>query len=162
MHAAHYGAKEVIGVDISEYACEFATQNAKQNGVEDRVTFVCENAFDYLRNAQDNHETFDVVILDPPAFTKTRSAVEGALRGYKEINLRGMKLVKNGGYLVTCSCSQHVTPTLFHQMILDAQKDARVQLRQVEWRTQGRDHPILPSAPETQYLKCAIYQVFDL
>ncbi len=162
LHAAHYGAKEVIGVDISEYACEFATQNAKQNGVEDRVTFVCENAFDYLRNAQDNHETFDVVILDPPAFTKTRSAVEGALRGYKEINLRGMKLVKNGGYLVTCSCSQHVTPTLFHQMILDAQKDARVQLRQVEWRTQGRDHPILPSAPETQYLKCAIYQVFDL
>ena len=86
--------------------------------------------------------------------------MEGALRGYKEINLRGMKLVKDGGFLVTCSCSQHVTPDLFHKMILDAQKDARVQLRQIEWRTQGKDHPILPSSPETQYLKCGIYQVF--
>ena len=124
------------------------------------MRFECANAFDYLRSAQDQHEQFDLVVLDPPAFTKTRSAVPGALRGYKEINLRGMKLVRDGGYLVTCSCSQHVTPAMFQQMVLEAQKDARVQLRQVEFRTQGRDHPILPAAPETQYLKCGIYQVF--
>ncbi|MBR4069523.1 MAG: class I SAM-dependent rRNA methyltransferase [Clostridia bacterium] len=160
LHAGHYGAREVIGVDISQYACDCATENARLNALEDRVRFECANAFDYLRTAQESHEQFDVVILDPPAFTKTRSAVEGALRGYKEINLRGMKLVRDGGYLVTCSCSQHVTPALFHQMLLDAQKDARVQLRQVEWRTQGKDHPILFSSPETEYLKCAIFQVF--
>ena len=160
LHAAHYGAREVIGVDISDYACTFATENAKLNGVEDRVRFECANAFDYLRAAQDHHELFDLVVLDPPAFTKTRSAVAGALRGYKEINLRGMKLVRDGGYLVTCSCSQHVLPPMFQEMIVDAQKDARVQLRQVEFRSQGRDHPILPAAPETQYLKCGIYQVF--
>ena len=160
LHAAHYGAREVTGVDISEYACGFAAENARLNGVEDRVSFECANAFDYLRAAQDRHELYDVVILDPPAFTKTRSAVAGALRGYKEINLRGMKLVNDGGFLVTCSCSQHVLPPMFQQMLLDAQRDARVQLRQVEWRTQGRDHPILASSPETQYLKCGIYQVF--
>lgn len=160
LHAAHYGAREVTGVDISEYACGFAAKNARLNVVEDRVSFECANAFDYLRAAQDRHELYDVVILDPPAFTKTRSAVAGALRGYKEINLRGMKLVNDGGFLVTCSCSQHVLPPMFQQMLLDAQKDARVQLRQVEWRTQGRDHPILASSPETQYLKCGIYQVF--
>ncbi len=159
LHAAHYGAKEVTGVDISEYACQFATENAKLNGVEDRVHFECANAFDYLKHAQDSHQQYDVVILDPPAFTKTRSAIAGALRGYKEINLRGMKLVKDGGYLVTCSCSHHVLPPMFMDMLLDAQKDARVQLRQVEYRTQGRDHPILPSSPETQYLKCGIFQV---
>ena len=101
-----------------------------------------------------------MVILDPPAFTKTRSAVEGALRGYKEINLRGMKLTRDGGFFITCSCSQHVTPDLFRGMLLDAQKDAHVQLRQIEWRTQGRDHPILLASPETQYLKCGIFQVF--
>lgn len=161
LHAAHFGAKEVIGVDISDYACEFAAENARLNHVEDRVRFECANCFDYLRAAQDSHQQFDVVILDPPAFTKTRSAVQGALRGYKEINLRGMKLVRDGGYLVTCSCSQHVTPPLFREMLLDAQKDARVRLRQVEWRTQGRDHPILLSSPETEYLKCAIFQVFS-
>lgn len=160
LHAGHYGAREVIGVDISDFACECAAENARLNGLENTVRFECANAFDYLRAAQEAHESFDTVILDPPAFTKTRSAVEGALRGYKEINLRGMKLVRDGGFLVTCSCSQHVTPDLFRRMLLDAQKDARVQLRQIEWRTQGRDHPILPAAPETQYLKCGIYQVF--
>ena len=160
LHAGCYGAREVTGVDISDYACECAAENARLNGLESRVRFDCANAFDYLRAAQDRGERYDVVILDPPAFTKTRSAVEGALRGYKEINLRGMKLVRDGGFLVTCSCSQHVTPPLFQNMLLDAQKDARVQLRQIEWRTQGRDHPILPSSPETQYLKCGVYQVF--
>ncbi|MCE5343858.1 MAG: class I SAM-dependent rRNA methyltransferase [Eubacteriales bacterium] len=160
LHAAHYGAAEVIGVDISQYACDCATENARLNGVDDRVRFECANAFDFLHTAQDKHEQYDLVVLDPPAFTKTRSAVPGALRGYKEINLRGMKLAKDGGFLVTCSCSQHVLPAMFQEMLLDAQKDARVQLRQVEFRTQGRDHPILPSSPETQYLKCGIYQVF--
>ena len=160
LHAALFGAREVIGVDVSEFACEFASENARLNGVEDRVRFECANAFDFLRKAQDSHQEYDMVILDPPAFTKTRAAVPGALRGYKEINLRGMKLVKDGGYLVTCSCSHHVLPPLFLEMLNAAQKDARVQLRQVEMRTQGRDHPILPASPETQYLKCGIFQVF--
>ncbi len=160
LHAARYGAAEVTGVDISEHACACALENARLNGVEDRVRFECANAFDFLRAQQTAGEQYDVVILDPPAFTKTRSAVEGALRGYKEINLRGMKLTRDGGYFITCSCSQHVTPDLFRGMLLEAQKDARVQLRQIEWRTQGRDHPILLSSPETQYLKCGIFQVF--
>lgn len=160
LHAARYGAAEVTGVDISEHACACALENARLNGVEDRVRFECANAFDFLRAQQAAGEQYDVVILDPPAFTKTRSAVEGALRGYKEINLRGMKLTRDGGFFVTCSCSQHVTPDLFRGMLLEAQKDAHVQLRQIEWRTQGRDHPILLSSPETQYLKCGIFQVF--
>lgn len=160
LHAARYGAAEVTGVDISEHACACALENARLNGVEDRVRFECANAFDFLRAHQTAGEQYDVVILDPPAFTKTRSAVEGALRGYKEINLRGMKLTRDGGFFVTCSCSQHVTPDLFRGMLMDAQKDAHVQLRQIEWRTQGRDHPILLSSPETQYLKCGIFQVF--
>ena len=160
LHAAHYGAAEVTGVDISEHACACALENARLNGVEDRVRFECANAFDFLRAHQTAKEQYDVVILDPPAFTKTRSAVAGALRGYKEINLRGMKLTRDGGFFITCSCSQHVTPDLFRRMLLEAQKDARVQLRQIEWRTQGRDHPILLASPETQYLKCGIFQVF--
>ena len=160
LHAARYGAAEVTGVDISEHACACALENARLNGVEDRVRFECANAFDFLRAQQTAKAQYDVVILDPPAFTKTRSAVEGALRGYKEINLRGMKLTRDGGYFVTCSCSQHVTPDLFRGMLLEAQKDAHVQLRQIEWRTQGRDHPILLASPETQYLKCGIFQVF--
>lgn len=160
LHAAHYGAAEVTGVDISEHACACALENARLNGFEDRVAFVCANAFDLLRDRQAAGERYGAVILDPPAFTKTRSAVDSALRGYKEINLRGMKLVEDGGYLVTCSCSQHVTPPLFRQMLLEAQRDAHVQLRQIQWRTQGRDHPILLSSPETQYLKCGIFQVF--
>lgn len=160
LHAARYGAAEVTGVDISEHACACALENARLNGVEDRVRFECANAFDFLRAHQTAGEQYDVVILDPPAFTKTRSAVEGALRGYKEINLRGMKLTRDGGFFITCSCSQHVTPDLFRGMLMDAQKDAHVQLRQIEWRTQGRDHPILLASPETQYLKCGIFQVF--
>lgn len=160
LHAARYGAAEVTGVDISEHACACALENARLNGVEDRVRFECANAFDFLRAQQTAKAQYDVVILDPPAFTKTRSAVEGALRGYKEINLRGMKLTRDGGFFITCSCSQHVTPDLFRGMLMEAQKDAHIQLRQIEWRTQGRDHPILLSSPETQYLKCGIFQVF--
>ena len=162
LHAAHYGAADVTGVDISDYACEFATENARLNGFGDNVRFIAANAFDLLSEQSKSGQKYDVIILDPPAFTKTRSAVESALRGYKEINLRAMKLVVPGGYLISCSCSQHVTPDLFKKMIQDAAYDARVSLRQVEFRSQGKDHPILPAAPETEYLKCGIYQVFPV
>ncbi len=160
LHAGRFGAKEVTGVDISEYACEFASENAKLNGLEETVRFITANAFDFLAEQSRSGEKYDVIILDPPAFTKSRSAVESALRGYKEINLRAMKMVRAGGYLISCSCSQHVLPEMFRNMILDAARDARVLLRQVEFRTQGKDHPILPYAAETEYLKCGIYQVF--
>ena len=162
LHAGYFGAKEVTGVDISEYACEFATENARLNGLENTVHFIAANAFDLLAEQSRKGEKYDVVILDPPAFTKTRSAVESALRGYKEINLRAMKMIESGGYLITCSCSQHVLPDMFRNMVLDAAKDAKVMLRQVEFRTQGKDHPVLPHAPETEYLKCGIYQVLRI
>ena len=161
LHAGHYGAAEVTGVDISPHACAFAAENAALNGLADRVRFVEANAFDLLAEQSRAGARYDVVILDPPAFTKTRSAVESATRGYKEINLRAMKMIRPGGYLVTCSCSQHILPEAFREIVASAAHDARVQLRQVEFRTQGRDHPILPAAPETQYLKCGIYQIFD-
>ena len=162
LHAGHYGARAVTGVDISEYACQFASENARLNGLEDRVRFVTANAFDLLAEQSRAGVVYDVVILDPPAFTKTRGAIDSAMRGYKEINLRALKMIAAGGYLVTCSCSQHILPEMFRSMVLDAAHDARVQLRQVEFRTQGRDHPILPAARETEYLKCGIYQVFPL
>ena len=158
LHAAKFGAADVTGVDISEFACDCARENAALNGF-DNVQFVAANAFDYLKEQCTSGEQYDVVILDPPAFTKTRAAVEAAARGYKEINLRGMKLVKDGGYLVTCSCSQHMLPGQFKDVVLSAARDARVSLYQVEYRTQGRDHPILPAASETQYLKCGIFRV---
>ena len=160
LHAGYFGASEVTGVDISAYACRFAENNAKLNGLEDRVRFVEANAFDFLAEKSRAGEQYDVVILDPPAFTKSRSMLENAIRGYKEINLRAMKMIVPGGYLVTCSCSQHVLPEMFRKMVQDAAGDARVILRQVEFRTQGRDHPILPAAQETEYLKCGIYQIF--
>ncbi|MBQ9211857.1 MAG: class I SAM-dependent rRNA methyltransferase [Clostridia bacterium] len=162
LHAGYYGAREVIGVDISEFACQFAEENAKLNGLEDRVRFVTANAFDLLAEKSRAGEKYDVVILDPPAFTKSRSTVDSAKRGYKEINLRAMKMIEPGGYLITCSCSQHISPELFQEIVWDAAADARVLLRQVEFRTQGKDHPILPASPETQYLKCGIYQVFPV
>lgn len=162
LHAGYFGAEEVTGVDISAYACEFARENAMLNHLEDRVRFIEANAFDYLAEHSREGEKFDVVILDPPAFTKTRSAIESATRGYKEINLRAMKMIEPGGYLITCSCSQHILPEMFKQIVLDAAIDAKVLLRQVEFRTQGKDHPILPSSVETQYLKCGIYQVFPV
>lgn len=158
LHAAKFGAQRVTGVDISEFACQCARENAALNGF-DNVDFVAANAFDYLNEQCIAGEEYDVVILDPPAFTKTRAAVEAAARGYKEINLRGMKLLRDGGYLVTCSCSQHMLPGAFRDVVLEAARDARVRLFQVEYRSQGRDHPILPAAPETQYLKCGIFRV---
>jgi 23S rRNA (cytosine1962-C5)-methyltransferase len=158
LHAAHYGAKEVTGVDISDYACRCALENAKLNRF-DNARFVTANVFDYLTDQSVSRDPYDMIILDPPAFTKTRTAVEAASRGYKEINLRAMKMIRDGGYLITCSCSQHIAPDAFREIVKDAARDARVHLVQVEYRTQGRDHPILPASPETQYLKCGIFRI---
>lgn len=162
LHAGHFQASEVIGVDISDYACSFASENAKLNRMENFVHFKTANAFDLLAEESRAGKKYDVIILDPPAFTKSRSTVDRAKRGYKEINLRALKMIVPGGFLITCSCSQHISPQLFSEIVEDAAYDARVILRQVEFRTQGRDHPILPAAPETQYLKCGIYQVFPI
>lgn len=160
LHAAHYGAARVTGVDISDHAVACAEQNACRNGYQDRVGFVEANAFDFLRSASDRKDAYDVVILDPPAFTKTRQALEGALRGYKEINLRALKLVKPAGFLVTCSCSHHVSQDVFLKTIHEAATDAHRQVRLVEYRSQAKDHPILLASAETQYIKCAMLQVF--
>jgi 23S rRNA (cytosine1962-C5)-methyltransferase len=160
LHAAKFGAADVTGVDISEFACDFARENAALNGF-DNVQFVAANAFDYLKEQCAAGEQYDVVILDPPAFTKTRSQVESALRGYKEINLRGLRLTRDGGYLVSCSCSQHVSTQQFVDMINIAARDAKKRVRFVELRSQAHDHPVLPASPETRYLKCAVMQIFD-
>lgn len=160
LHAAKFGAKSVLGVDISEEALEVARENARRNGLEN-VTFEAHNCFDHLRELTDANEKFDLVILDPPAFTKNKAALQSALRGYKEINLRGLKLVRPGGYLVTCSCSQHVLTEMFQDMVNQAARDAKKRIRLVEYRTQGKDHPILPQSIETKYLKCMILQVME-
>lgn len=160
LHAAKYGAKSVLGVDISEEALEVARENARLNGL-DNVTFEAHNCFDLLRELDDNRERFDVVILDPPAFTKNKAAVQSAIRGYKEINLRGLKLTRPGGFLVTCSCSQHILPEMFQDIVNQAARDAKKRIRLVEYRTQGYDHPILPQSVETRYLKCMILQVME-
>lgn len=159
LNAAKYGAREVTGVDISEEALAVARDNARANGLD--ANFEANNCFDLLRALSDQGEKYDLVILDPPAFTKTRQMTERALRGYKEINLRGMKLVPDGGFLVSCSCSQHVDDAAFTAMLNEAARDAKKKLRMVEFRTQAKDHPILPASPETKYLKCAILQVFS-
>ena len=159
LNAAKYGAREVTGVDISEEALAVARDNARANGLD--ANFEAHNCFDLLRALSDQGEKYDLVILDPPAFTKTRQMTERALRGYKEINLRGMKLAPDGGFLVPCSCSQHVDDAAFTAMLNEAARDAKKKLRMVEFRTQAKDHPILPASPETKYLKCAILQVFS-
>ena len=160
LHAAKYGARSVLGVDISEEALEVARRNAALNGFEN-VTFEAHNCFDLLHELTDAGEKFDLVILDPPAFTKNKAAVPSAIRGYKEINLRGLKLVRPGGFLVTCSCSQHVLPEMFQDVINQAARDAKKRIRLVEYRTQGYDHPILPQSVETKYLKTMIIQVME-
>lgn len=159
LNAGIAGAKSVIGIDVSEHAVEFARKNAELNNLQDRVTFICENAFDLLPKWSFEGKQFDVVILDPPAFTKSKDTVKGAQRGYKEINLRGIKMVKPGGFLVSCSCSHFMTEELFKEAIASAAKDAKRTIRQVEFRTQGPDHPILWSKEESYYLKFYILQV---
>jgi 23S rRNA (cytosine1962-C5)-methyltransferase len=159
VHAAAYGASEVLASDISEEAAGMARENAAANGFGEVVSCRTANGFDVLREADRAGERFDLVILDPPAFTKSKQTVEPALRGYKEINLRGMKLLEPGGVLVTCSCSHHLDEALFREMVAQAAADSHRRLRLCEWRGQAPDHPILVGIPETQYLKCGIYEV---
>ncbi len=158
LHAAKARAQRVEGIDISEEAVALATVNAKRNGLADRCTFRSGNVFDELRELQGAGRHFDLIILDPPAFTKSRDAVVGALRGYKEINLRAMKLLRPGGILVTSSCSYHVSEVTFLKMLEDAATDARVQCRILAVRAQAADHPILLSVTETRYLKCVFLE----
>ncbi len=159
MHAAHYGAKSVLGLDISENAVATARRNAELNGFADKCKFEAVNAFDVLKKWATEGPKYDVVMLDPPAFTKSRENIQKAITGYKEINLRAMKLVKPGGFLVTASCTNLVPPDMFLDTIDLAAKDAKRTLRQVEWRTQASDHPIIRNIPTTQYLKFLIAQV---
>ena len=155
----HAGASSVLGVDASQLAVDQARINAELNGLSDRVQFQCADVFDLLPELERQGEQFDVVILDPPAFAKSRASVKNATRGYRDINLRGMKLVRDGGYLATCSCSHFMTYELFTQTIAQAARSAHVRLRQVEYRTQAPDHPILWAADESYYLKFYIFQV---
>ena len=159
IHAAHYGAKSVLGLDISENAVAQANRNAALNSLEKICRFETANAFDVLKNWVKEGKQYDVVMLDPPAFTKSRANIQKAITGYKEINLRGMKLVKPGGFLVTSSCTNLVNPELFLQIIDMAAKDARRKIRQVVFQTQSSDHPIIWNMENTQYLKFLIVQV---
>ena len=161
LNAAKGGASEVLGVDASQLGVDQATRNAELNGMSDRVRFECHDVFELLPALEKQGERFDLVILDPPAFTKSRASVKKAVTGYREINLRGIKLVKNGGYLATCSCSHFMTPELFTKTIGEAARDARRRLRQVEYRTQSPDHPVLWGADQSLYLKFYIFQVVD-
>ncbi len=159
LNAGIAGASSVLGVDTSQLAVDQARINAELNGLSDRVQFQCADVFDLLPELERQGEQFDVVILDPPAFAKSRASVKNATRGYRDINLRGMKLVRDGGYLATCSCSHFMTYELFTQTIAQAARSAHVRLRQVEYRTQAPDHPILWAADESYYLKFYIFQV---
>lgn len=161
LNAGIAGAREVIGVDASQLAVDQATENAKLNGLENVVSFRCDDVFELLPALEEAGEKFDVVILDPPAFTKSRSSVKNAIKGYREINLRAMKLVKNGGFLATCSCSHFMSYDLFTETINQAARNVHKRLRQVEFRTQAPDHPILWAADESYYLKFYIFQVCE-
>lgn len=161
LNAGIGGATSVLGVDASQLGVDQATENAALNGLQDIVKFQCADVFDLLPALEEQGEKFDVVILDPPAFTKSRNSVKNAIKGYREINLRGLKLVKDGGYLATCSCSHFMTPELFTQTIGQAAKSVHKRLKQVEYRTQSPDHPILWAADESYYLKFYIFQVCD-
>jgi 23S rRNA (cytosine1962-C5)-methyltransferase len=161
LNAGIAGAKSVLGVDASQLAVDQATENAKLNGLENTVSFRCADVFELLPELEAQGEKYDVVILDPPAFTKSRNSIKNAVKGYREINLRGLKLVKDGGFLVTCSCSHFMDPELFAKTIREASHGAHKRLRQVEFKTQGPDHPILWAADESYYLKFYIFQVVD-
>lgn len=161
LNAGIAGASSVLGVDASELGVRQAQENARLNHLEDRVTFQCADVFDLLPSLEEQGEKFDVVILDPPAFTKSRQATKNAVKGYREINLRGLKLVKDGGFLATCSCSHFMDPELFAKTIREAARGAHKRLRQVEFHTQAPDHPILWAAEESYYLKFYIFQVCE-
>ena len=161
LNAGIAGASDVFGVDASQLAVDQATENAKLNGLEGTVRFLCADVFELLPELEAKGESYDVVILDPPAFTKSRNSVKNAVKGYREINVRGLKLVRNGGYLVTCSCSHFMEPDLFAKTIREAATGAHKRLRQVEFRTQACDHPILWAADQSYYLKFYIFQVVE-
>ena len=153
-------AKEVIGIDASELAIKQAQENSELNGYNN-TKFVVSDVFDYLINAQENNEKFDVVILDPPAFTKSKNSVKNASKGYREINYRAMKILNNGGILVSCSCSEYMPKDLFLKLILSAGNDAHKRLKLIETRSQDRDHPIILGNNVSEYLKCMIFEVND-
>lgn len=165
LNAGIAGAKEVTGLDISEFAVKQATENARRNNLSDTVKFRCANVLDELPHLAAGGEKYDVVILDPPAFTKSREATKNAIKGYREINMKGLRLVKDGGYLATCSCSHFMTQELLARTVKEAAKAVHKRLRQVEFRTQGPDHPILwantANVPESYYLKFYIFQVVE-
>lgn len=165
LNAGLAGAKAVTGLDISEFAVNQANQNAKINHLDDTVSFRCANVLDELPKLNEAGELYDVVILDPPAFTKSKEATKNAIKGYREVNMKGLKLVKDGGYLATCSCSHFMTQQLFTEMMHQAAKATHKRLRQVEFRTQAPDHPILwnsaPGTEESYYLKFFIFQVVN-
>lgn len=161
LNAGIAGASDVTGLDISEYAVMQATENAKRNHLEETVHFRCANVLDELPKLAAEGKKYDVVILDPPAFTKSREATKNAIKGYREINMKGLKLVKDGGYLATCSCSHFMTQELLAKTVKEAAKATHKRLRQVEFRTQAADHPILWAADESYYLKFFIFQVVD-
>lgn len=161
LNAGLAGAKSVIGIDASELGVKQAEENAILNNLQETVHFKCGDVFELLPEYEQQNKKFDVIILDPPAFTKSRNSVKNAIKGYREINLRAMKLLKDGGYLATCSCSHFMTPDLFANTVGQAAKNVKKRLRQVEYRTQAPDHPILWSADESYYLKFFIFQVCD-
>ncbi len=159
LNAAQAGAESVLAVDASELAVAQARENAALNGLSDRVTVRCADVFEFLPALIQKKERYDVVILDPPAFAKSRGAVKNAVKGYRQINLRGLQLVKDGGYLVTCSCSHFVDAALLAETVRQAANNVRKRLRLVEFRTQAPDHPILFGAEDSSYLKFFIFQV---
>lgn len=159
LHAVHRGAVSVTGIEASEEAVAIAGRNAALNGAGDRYRVITGNAFDELRRLSGERARFDLVVLDPPAFAKTRSALASGLAGYKEINLRALKLTSPGGWLVTCSCSYHVDEAALRETVWQAARDAHRWIRLVESRSQARDHPVHPAMPETRYLKCLIFAV---
>ena len=160
VHAAGYGAEEVLGIDISEDAVAVGQENLRLNGLASAGSFLGANVFDELRIREQRGEHYGMIILDPPAFTKSKHSVPGALRGYKEINLRAMKMIQDGGYLITSSCSHHISEDIFWQMLQGAAADAGKSVQIVEKRSQGKDHPILLASRETQYLKFFILRIF--
>ena len=161
LNAGLGGAKEVLGLDISEFAVSQARENALRNRLDNVVRFKTANVLDELPKMVESGDRYDVVILDPPAFTKSREATKQAIKGYREINMKGLKLVKDSGYLATCSCSHFMTQELFTKTINEAARAVHKRLRQVEFKTQAPDHPILWAALESYYLKFYIFNVYD-
>lgn len=160
LNCAAGGAEHVVSVDVSEDALETARHNAQLNGLDQKIEYRCADVFELLTElSTEKRGAYDFVILDPPAFTKSSATVQNAIRGYKEINLKAMRVLPRGGYLATCSCSHFMTDELFRKMLADAAKDAQVSLRQIEARQRGPDHPILWNVPETDYLKFYLFQI---